>query len=135
MMPGVDGYEVLKQMKADASLQTIPIIMISALDEMAGVVRCIEMGAEDYLQKPYDPVLLFARINASLDKRRRSEQEADFLRAISELTQAAELVEQGKFDPAVLVPLAARKDTLGALARVFDRMIRELQRLKATDRK
>ena len=134
-MPEMNGFEVLEALLTDNNLRDIPVIMTSASDELDRVVKCIEMGAEDYLQKPYDPVLLFARINASLDKRRRSEQEAEFLRAIGELTQAAELVEQGKFDPAVLVPLAARKDALGALARVFDRVVRELQRLKATDRK
>jgi|SRR5579883_143190 len=127
MMPGVDGYEVLKEMKSDPDLQPIPIIMISALDEMASVVRCIEMGAEDYLQKPYDPVLLQARINACLDKRRLRDQEMEYLRAVKDLTEAAVLVEQGKFDSARLAAVAARDDALGTLARVFDRMAREVQ--------
>jgi len=72
---------VLREMKSDPDLQPIPVIMISALDEMASVVKCIEMGAEDYLQKPYDPVLLHARINACLDKRRLRDQEIAYLRA------------------------------------------------------
>jgi CheY-like chemotaxis protein len=127
MMPGVDGYEVLREMKADPDLQPIPIIMISAVDEMASVVRCIEMGAEDYLQKPYDPVLLHARINACLDKRRLRDQEIDYLRAVKSLTEAAALVEQGAFDPAPLAPIAARADALGTLARVFAKMAREVQ--------
>jgi two-component system cell cycle response regulator len=127
MMPGVDGYEVLKVMKADPDLQVIPIIMISALDEMASIVRCIEMGAEDYLHKPYDPVLLHARINACLDKRRLRDQELDYLRAVTDLTKAAEAVEKGGFDLAMLSVVAERDDTLGTLARVFANMAYEVK--------
>jgi two-component system cell cycle response regulator len=127
MMPGVDGYEVLKEMKADPDLQVIPIIMISALDEMASIVRCIEMGAEDYLQKPYDPVLLHARINACLDKRRLRDQELDYLRAVADLTKAAEAVEKGGFDLAMLSVVAERDDALGTLARVFANMAYEVK--------
>ena len=75
MMPEIDGYQVLNQMKADQALSDIPVIMISALDQIESVVRCIESGAEDYLNKPFDPVLLRARIGASLEKKRlRDEQ-------------------------------------------------------------
>jgi two-component system NtrC family sensor kinase len=69
-MPGMDGFEVLKRMKLDPQLQATPVVMISALDETASVVRCVQMGAEDYLMKPFDPVLLSARIGASLEKKR-----------------------------------------------------------------
>ena len=127
MMPEVDGYTVLAEMKADPDLQAIPVIMISALDEMASVVRCIEMGAEDYLQKPYEPVLLHARINACLDKRRLRDLELAYLRAVADLTQAAALVEQGQFDSALLAAVAGRDDALGTLARVFAKMAREVQ--------
>jgi len=75
MMPEIDGYQVLSQMKADPALCDIPVIMISALDQIDSVVRCIETGAEDYLNKPFDPVLLRARIGACLEKKRlRDEQ-------------------------------------------------------------
>jgi class 3 adenylate cyclase/CheY-like chemotaxis protein len=75
MMPEIDGYQVLSQMKADPALCDIPVIMISALDQINSVVRCIETGAEDYLNKPFDPVLLRARIGACLEKKRlRDEQ-------------------------------------------------------------
>src|SRR5262245_56487433 len=57
MMPEMDGYQVLAQIKADSALHEIPVIMISALDEIDSVVKCIELGAEDYLPKPFDPVL------------------------------------------------------------------------------
>jgi CheY-like chemotaxis protein len=127
MMPEVDGYQVLQTLKADPDLKALPIIMISAVDEMASVVRCIEMGAEDYLPKPYDPVLLQARINACLDKRRLRDQELAYLRAVADLTRAAETVEKGEFDPALLGPVAGRADALGTLARVFDKMAREVQ--------
>ncbi len=127
MMPGVDGFAVLTRMKANPEYQDIPIIMISALDEMASVVRCIEMGAEDYLQKPYEPVLLFARINACLDKRRLRDQEITYLRSVDDLTEAAKLLEQGKFDPARLAVVADRDDALGTLARVFVNMALEVQ--------
>ena len=66
MMPKMDGYQVLAHMKSDDSLRRIPVIVISSMDEMESVVRCIEMGATDYLPKPFNPVLLHARLNASL---------------------------------------------------------------------
>ena len=70
IMEGLDGFGVLQIMKADPAMQEIPVIMMSALDETSSVVRCIQMGAEDYLMKPFDPVLLSARIGASLEKKR-----------------------------------------------------------------
>lgn len=127
MMPEVDGYTVLRELKADPELQAIPVIMISAVDEMASVVRCIEMGAEDYLPKPYDPVLLQARITACLDKRRLRDQERAYLKAVADLTEAAAAVEKGEFDPVVLERVASRDDALGTLARVFERMAREVR--------
>jgi class 3 adenylate cyclase len=75
LMPGLDGFGVLEQIKADASLQALPVIMISGLEDFDSVIRCIELGAEDYLPKPFDPVLLRARINAGLNKRRVHELE------------------------------------------------------------
>ncbi|MGV8118765.1 MAG: PP2C family protein-serine/threonine phosphatase [Candidatus Xenobiia bacterium LiM19] len=100
MMPGMSGIEVLERLKKDQSLQHIPVIMISAVDEMKTVVRCIELGAEDYLPKPFDPVLLNARIGASLEKKRFRDAEQEYLRTIvetqkmlqNELSQAAEYV-------------------------------------------
>ena len=75
MMPEVDGFEVLRRLKADEALRDIPVIMISALDEIDSAVRCIEMGAEDYLSKPFDPVLLKARIGANLRIRHLRDRE------------------------------------------------------------
>jgi adenylate cyclase len=70
VMPVMDGMAVLERIKGDPALRSLPVIMISALEDLDRVVRCIELGAEDYLQKPFDPVLLRARIRAGLDKRR-----------------------------------------------------------------
>jgi adenylate cyclase len=75
MMPEMNGYQVLEQMKSDPVLRDIPVIVLSALDEIGSVVRCIELGAEDYLPKPFDPVLLRARIGACLEKKRLRDQE------------------------------------------------------------
>lgn len=72
MMPNISGYDVLERLKADTATAHIPIIMISAVDDLDSVVRCIELGAEDYLFKPFNPVLLKARVGASLRKNRLS---------------------------------------------------------------
>jgi adenylate cyclase len=82
MMPGMNGYEVLERLKADPNYAHIPVIMISALDDIESVVRCIELGAEDYLFKPFNPTLLKARIGASLEKKRLRDQERAFLKQI-----------------------------------------------------
>jgi len=83
MMPEMDGYQTLARLKADPRFRDIPVIMISALDEIESIVRCIEMGAEDYLPKPFDPVLLRARIGASLEKKRLRDQEQAYLQQIA----------------------------------------------------
>ena len=80
MMPELDGFTVLQRMRANPRLKETAVIMISALDEIASVVRCIEMGAEDYLPKPFDPVLLRARIGALLERKRLRDEER--LRAV-----------------------------------------------------
>jgi class 3 adenylate cyclase len=82
VMPELDGIGALEQIKNDADLQDVPVIMISALDDYDSVVRCIELGAEDYLPKPFDPVLLRARINAGLTKRRLNELERSRVRDV-----------------------------------------------------
>jgi adenylate cyclase len=84
MMPGMSGFEVLSQLKADESTRHLPVIMISALDELDSTVRCIAAGAEDYLPKPFNPVLLRARIGACLEKKRL----LDELRAEKERSEA-----------------------------------------------
>jgi adenylate cyclase len=91
MMPEMDGYQVLEQLKSNPKLRDIPVIVLSALDEIGSVVRCIELGAEDYLPKPFDLVLLRARIGACLEKKRLRDQE---VRLRSELEQWNKTLEQ-----------------------------------------
>ena len=90
MLPGMDGYEVLQHLKSDPKTRHIPVLMISALDEMDSVVRCIELGAEDYLPKPFDPVLLNARIGASLEKKRLRDRDAQHVKELAEWNQTLE---------------------------------------------
>jgi CheY-like chemotaxis protein len=78
IMPELNGLQMLQQLKADAELRHIPVIMISAFHELDGVVRCLEMGAEDYLAKPFNPVLLRARIDGCLEKKRLRCREARY---------------------------------------------------------
>ncbi len=76
LMPEMDGHQVLARMREDGQLRGIPVIVISAVEELDSVVRCIQMGAEDYLPKEFDPVLLRARIGACLEKKRLRDREA-----------------------------------------------------------
>jgi len=77
IMPEINGFQVLQKLKKHDSWRHIPVIMISAVDEMDSVVRCVEMGAEDYLPKPFDPVLLRARVGACLEKKRLRDMERE----------------------------------------------------------
>jgi CheY-like chemotaxis protein len=87
IMPELNGFQVLERLKADERLRHIPVITISAFNEMDGIVRCIEMGAEDYLTKPFDPVLLRARIGACLEKKRLRDREVLYLEQIKKEQQ------------------------------------------------
>jgi sigma-B regulation protein RsbU (phosphoserine phosphatase) len=95
IMPEMGGYHVLEKIKADPVLRHIPVIMISALDDLDMLARCIQRGAEDYLAKPFDAVLLGARIGSSLEKKRLHDQEERTYRALVESQKhlAAELAE------------------------------------------
>ena len=104
MMPGIDGREVLRRIKTDEKLRHVPVIMISALDQLESVVECIERGAEDYLPKPFSPVLLRARIGASLDRKRLRDAEQAAYVALKESQEklAAELSEAAAYVQSVL---------------------------------
>lgn len=82
LMPEISGLDVLVFLKADAKLRDIPVIMISALNEIDSIVRCIEAGAEDYLTKPFDPVLLRARVGSCLEKKHLRDREREALEAL-----------------------------------------------------
>jgi adenylate cyclase len=91
MMPELNGYQVLQHLKNSSNWRDLPVIMISALDEMDSVVRCIELGAADYLSKPFNPVLLRARVGACLEKKRLQDLEKEQKRQLQELNAALEV--------------------------------------------
>lgn len=93
MMPVLNGYQVLEQMRADARLRHVPVIMISALDEMDSVIRCIELGAEDYLAKPFNPTLLRARVGACLEKKRLRDELLQHARRMEKELEAARAIQ------------------------------------------
>ena len=94
-MPEMNGYEVLETCLQDPELRDIPIIMTSSLDEIDSVVKCVELGAEDYLNKPVNPILLRARVNASLEKKRLRDEQRKLFRTFATKEIADELLKTG----------------------------------------
>ena len=129
MMPRLDGYGTLAELKADEQLRHIPVIMISALDELSSVVRCIEAGAEDYLPKPFNATLLRARLSACLEKKAQRDQEHELYtnlvksqqRLHRELSQAdavvASMAADVREDPRMAPLLTAFERMSGAVSR------------------
>jgi serine phosphatase RsbU (regulator of sigma subunit) len=99
MMPEMNGYEVLERLKADPELQHIPVIMITAINEMESVVRCIEMGAEDHLPKPFNATLLKARVESSLAKKRLHDREQLVARAMARELEIGRNIQAGFLPP------------------------------------
>lgn len=95
MMPEVNGYEVLERLKADSAQRHIPVIMISAVDEMESVVRCIKLGAADYLPKPFDVTLLQARVEASLALKRLHDRERAYARSLERELEIGREIQRG----------------------------------------
>ena len=135
VMPELDGYETLSAIKADPDIDHVPVIIISGVDELESVVRCIGMGATDYLTKPFEPAILRARLESSLAAKRLRDLELEYLEQVSRVTGAAEALEAGEFVAGGLAEVAARTDALGVLARRFATMAAEVkareERLKA----
>lgn len=127
VMPVLDGYETLTQIKADESLRHVPVIIISSVDEQGSVVRCIELGATDYLPKPFDRSILAARLNASLAGKRLRDLELEYLEQVGKVIDAAVALEADAFEPASLDGVATREDALGQLARTFRRMASQVR--------
>ncbi|MEH0167895.1 adenylate/guanylate cyclase domain-containing protein [Roseateles microcysteis] len=94
-MPGMNGFQVLEQLTADPDLRELPVIVTSGLDGLANVVRCIELGAEDYLHKPVNPVLLRARIAASFEKKRLRDQQRELMRRFATSAVAQDVQRSG----------------------------------------
>ncbi len=95
-MPELDGFGVLEQMVADTKLRDIPVIVTSSLEGVSDIVRCIELGADDYLNKPVNPVLLKARINSSLEKKRLRDQQKALVKRFA-TSEVADDMEQSGF--------------------------------------
>jgi CheY-like chemotaxis protein len=131
LMPKLDGYETLSAIKTDPALRHLPVIMITAVDETESAVRCIELGATDYLPKPFNAAVLRARIGASLAAKRLRDLELEYLEQVERVTDAATAVETGTFAISGLESVAARTDALGSLARVFRRMADEVRAREA----
>ncbi|NTU78696.1 MAG: adenylate/guanylate cyclase domain-containing response regulator, partial [Chloroflexales bacterium] len=127
MMPVMDGFAVLERLKADPETRDIPVVVISAVTDIASVARGIAMGAADYLPKPFDPTLLQARVGACLEQKRLRDGERAYLRQVALMTEAAAAVQRGDFAPEQLAPVAGRADALGNLARVFQTMVDEVR--------
>ncbi len=116
MMPGMSGYEVLERIRADARLRHIPVIMISAVDEIESVIRCVELGAEDYLVKPFNPTLLRARVGACLEKKRLRDEVQ---------SQAVQLAEWNRKLEQRVQEQLAQLDQLGRLKSFFSPQVAE----------
>ena len=116
MMPRMNGYQVLEHLRADAKLTHIPVIMISAVGEIESVIRCVELGAEDYLPKPFNSALLRARVGASLDKKALRDEVQ---------SQAAQLAEWNKKLEARVQEQVAQLDRLGRLKGFFSPQLAE----------
>ena len=98
MMPDMDGYEVLERMKDNEKTRDLPVIMISAIGDLDSVVRCIEMGADDYLAKPFNPTLLKARVSACLEKKRGRDREARLFAQLQQNYQRLQELEKMRDD-------------------------------------
>jgi len=128
IMPEMDGYTVLKEMKNDADLRDIPVIVISGVDEMDSIVRCIERGADDYLVKPFNATLLRARLKSCLDRKRLLDREKNYLRQIEEYNLKLEARVKREVQKAT----AAQMATVFALAKLAE--YRDLQTGKHLER-
>lgn len=124
--PEMDGLELLQQLKQDDRFKHIPAIVISALEKLDVAVKCIELGVEDYLEQPFDRILLQARITACLEKKRLRDREIHYLQQVERLTAAAVAIETKTFNPDSLDDLSEQPHQLGKLAHVFQQMARSI---------
>jgi len=127
MMPVMDGYQTLEHLKADPDLRHLPVIMLTSLDEAQSVTRCIERGAEDHLPRPFDPVLLRARIGSSLERKRVRDRERRFLeRIVAEKRRADDLLHG-------VIPIGVELSAERDLDRLLERLLHEARRFCGAD--
>jgi serine phosphatase RsbU (regulator of sigma subunit) len=103
MMPEMDGFEVLFRLKADPQTRDIPVVIISAANSLDSVVKGIQLGAEDYLPKPFEPTLLNARISSSLDKKRLRDLEQMYLKSLQKEMEIAREIQTSFLPPEIPV--------------------------------
>ena len=125
-LPGASGYEILARLKSNEASREIPVLVITAVDRPESVARCLALGADDYLPKPFDPVVLGVRVRSCLAKKRARDFDLAYLRGVARVTAAALAVESGTFAAESLDEVAQRPDALGNLARLFRRMAMEV---------
>jgi DNA-binding response OmpR family regulator len=126
LMPGTDGLDLCRQIEQDRKLKHIPTIAISALETIDLALKCIELGAEDYLHKPFDPILIQTRISNCLEKKRLRDRELRYLQQVEHLISAAAAMETNTFNLDSLDDLSQYPHQLGQLARVFQQMARSI---------
>ena len=126
MMPDLDGRDVLTRLRRAPLTAETPVVMISALNDVATAVASIERGADDFITKPFDPVLLRARVSACIERVRLRQVEREYLRDVRCITDAAEAVDVRRYVPGSLSVVAGRDDALGRLARVVDTLATEV---------
>ena len=124
MMPDLNGYEVLERMRSSPELRNIPVIMISGIGELDSVVRCIELGAEDYLPKPFEPTLLRARVRATLERKRLHDQVV--AQAVDLASQAAELANWNKTLEQRVADQLGEIERMGRLRRFLSPQVADL---------
>ena len=113
IMPEFDGYQVLEKMKAKPTFAQIPVIVISALDEAESVGHCLEIGADDYLAKPFEPLVLKSRVAILLERQRLRETVANYER---QLTALSKMITEGVVRDDLIADLIAQQEGLGKLA-------------------
>ena len=124
MMPDLNGYEVLERMRSSPELRNIPVIMISGIGELDSVVRCIELGAEDYLPKPFEPTLLRARVRATLERKRLHDQVVAQTADLA--SQAAELANWNKTLEQRVADQLGEIERMGRLRRFLSPQVADL---------
>lgn len=127
MMPEMDGYQVLERLKSDPEQRHIPVIVLSAIDEISSVATCIEIGAEDHLLKPFDPVLLRARIGACLEKKRLHDRSVAYLQQIEREKKRADALLH------VVIPIGVALSGEKDFNQLLERIVLEAQRLCSAD--
>ncbi len=127
MMPVMNGYQTLEKLKADPDLRHLPVIMLTSLDEAESITRCIERGAEDHLPRPFDPVLLRARIGASLERKRVRDREREFLeRIVAEKRRADDLLHG-------VIPIGVALSAERDFERLLERLLQEARHFCGAD--